>query len=201
MARTKRKWKRTGGVPAREEIAEAQAAIVATLPNIGNRPPTETCWGCGDETRPERAHIEAKINGGSTEPENFLLLCGVCHDAQPDGAPLEYQLEWLRARESRDVRLDRHARIYMEPLEAEADRLGARTLLEEGFGACLQFCGGIGNVFRVADGRAARANVDGIRANRIALLLRIFRTYVQGWQWADGPKGAPPPKEWGWDAA
>lgn len=108
----KRRYPRTGP-PSRAEIAAAQRKLVATLPNV-RTDPAATCWACGYSDaalppatarlhaaapafKPQRAHIVARVHGGSWAPRNFLLLCHPCHKEQPDGACREDQLRWLRA--------------------------------------------------------------------------------------------------------
>lgn len=50
----------------------------------------EKCWCCGysdpefPEYTTERAHIIPHALGGSSEPENFVLLCPECHVDSPD---------------------------------------------------------------------------------------------------------------------
>lgn len=57
----------------------------------------DKCWACGNwGAGVERAHIIPHSGGGSMEPLNFFLLCGACHRAQPDNAPREFQIAWLR---------------------------------------------------------------------------------------------------------
>jgi hypothetical protein len=84
---------------------------LATATGLFADSPTEEywtfCWACGrDDERValERAHIEAHWSGGSNQPDNYLLLCPMCHQEQPDEAPKEAQLEWLRNRDGWRVR-------------------------------------------------------------------------------------------------
>jgi hypothetical protein len=90
--------------PPHELIAKAQGDIVSTL---DVEAPERTCWACGMRGESgealswlERAHVKAHSSGGSTEPGNFLLLCHSCHREQPDAAPRDAQIAWLRAHES-----------------------------------------------------------------------------------------------------
>lgn len=59
-----------------------------------------TCWKCGglikDKGTGVRAHIEAHKNGGSSNPENFFILCVVCHLHQPDAITRAEQIEWIQ---------------------------------------------------------------------------------------------------------
>jgi len=59
-----------------------------------------TCWKCGDLIKTKgmgvRAHIEAHKNGGSSKPENFFMLCVVCHLHQPDAMTRPEQIEWIQ---------------------------------------------------------------------------------------------------------
>src|SRR5581483_3205674 len=84
-----------------------------------------SCWACGAgdfaETSLERAHIVAVSLGGDSTPSNFLLLCGLCHRDQPDGASREVQLMWLYAHESDIDRFMRNHWPSIERLRLETE--------------------------------------------------------------------------------
>ena len=92
--------------PSIERIVRAQRKLIETLPNVEPDLAGCHCWACGigpDEDgtrwRPDRAHLIPRSSGGGLEPSNFILLCHMCHAEQPDAAPLNAQLEWLRQRD------------------------------------------------------------------------------------------------------
>ena len=102
------------------------------------------CWACGfiGETDKndwtERAHIQAKIEGGLDAVENLHLLCSACHVSSEllDG---QNYLDWFRARTFFDVLRDlqdkyaRKATISVRTKQglarakANGVKLGART--------------------------------------------------------------------------
>lgn len=58
------------------------------------------CWRCGKEDGLIKAHIVAHSHGGSNDPDNYIILCVLCHEEQPDGASREVQLAWAAVGES-----------------------------------------------------------------------------------------------------
>lgn len=80
---------------------------------------TKTCWACGAERKSVmiRAHVVAKSVGGSDTPDNYFLLCDVCHAEQPDGLSREIQESWLIESENWFVRLFKVWTQYMEELK------------------------------------------------------------------------------------
>jgi hypothetical protein len=102
----------------------AQAALLATLPNIEADDAATCCWACGIEVGAmiERCHL-VPFASGNDEPGNIVLLCRACHRDQPDRAPLALQLAWLRSRPSFGVRLlgQCHETINFLALESGAD--------------------------------------------------------------------------------
>jgi len=57
------------------------------------------CFACGwdHNNKVERAHITAKTEGGSDQPENLHLLCRACHDSS-EFLKGEAYWEWIRKR-------------------------------------------------------------------------------------------------------
>lgn len=88
-------------MPSHQEIVNANVALIEEL-QIEH--PIRTCWACRKEFRsslPVRAHILADTHGAiSIDASNYLLFCNQCHWRQPDGAPKEYQLRWLKSNHS-----------------------------------------------------------------------------------------------------
>jgi hypothetical protein len=82
-------------------------------------------------TKPERAHIDAVKHYGDDSPSNFLLLCPVCHNEQPDGADRQYQINWLNTKQSVEDTIvsttefvsDQFERISGVPLQALIEKL------------------------------------------------------------------------------
>lgn len=119
--------------PSRERIVAAQEALIRTLPWEVQERPLDRCWACcitcDADSRVQRAHIVARQRGGSFDPSNFFLLCLVCHNEQPDNAPVEVQVRWLRTHESSVERTTRRVAPVLarfkrgEITEDEAKRL------------------------------------------------------------------------------
>jgi hypothetical protein len=117
------------GMPTIKNIVAAQNALILRL---GIEQPDDDCWGCrsDDGDGPlTRCHIVAVRNGGSMAPENFFLLCELCHRNQPDGMSLSTQLIWL---ETIEYCLDRRAR-KLRPISDAFRKFGEenKVLLEE----------------------------------------------------------------------
>lgn len=53
------------------------------------------CFACGFEADTERAHITARVEGGSDEVENLHLLCPTCHRQSEKRSGIDYYI-WLR---------------------------------------------------------------------------------------------------------
>ena len=85
--------------PTADLICFNQSELL-TLLDIPIQHGKTTCWSCKkvSSCSLEKAHIKAFSKGGSDHPRNYLLLCHTCHTNQPDGAPIEYQIEWLQKR-------------------------------------------------------------------------------------------------------
>jgi hypothetical protein len=89
--------------PRKNVIIAAQSDLIRSLSEkLMDFDPNVCCWACGDDSmETERAHVVPRSGGGSFEPSNFWLLCGLCHREHPDCASPEAQLEWLISHESR----------------------------------------------------------------------------------------------------
>ena len=89
--------KRRRKPPSAHNVATAQLDLLKSL-NIPLHLGTTTCWACNREVSGslEKAHIVPFSREGSDHPSNYLLLCHTCHTSQPDAAPFDYQMEWLR---------------------------------------------------------------------------------------------------------
>jgi hypothetical protein len=100
------------------DIVLANLDLLKTLPNLdfygfsSNSKAelerlTKTCWACGSvgDSFCVRAHVIARCHGGTDAPDNFFLLCDVCHDEQPDGLPRDVQESWLVNRDSQITNL------------------------------------------------------------------------------------------------
>jgi hypothetical protein len=109
-------------MPSIKQIVDAQELIWSYHPRDHCDPPGESCWACGGwregflhphmlaKTRQgesgqkgiERAHIHARGRGGSDSPDNFFLLCPLCH-AEQEVLPYNdkyLQVMWLYTHES-----------------------------------------------------------------------------------------------------
>jgi hypothetical protein len=120
-------------MPSTKAIAAAWAADAPWSPHIDDERAHEFCWRCAYDMhgKPTRAHIVAHRHGGTGEPRNFFLLCDKCHDAQPDAAPLELQLAWLKTgqhwinsflQDEKFMGMMKRAQAVIEALEPEDQR-------------------------------------------------------------------------------
>lgn len=109
-------------MPSHKRIVAANAALIATLPNLGDENPEFTCWACGAPCgeHPERAHVHAKRNGGTEDPSNMFLLCSYCHEGQPDGAPRDAQIRWLLSQPHEDERRAKQHQALREVMQRYA---------------------------------------------------------------------------------
>lgn len=88
--------------PRHLAIVDAQRDLWSSLDNMedtgSDREAARTCWACGKPSNAPRfrAHIVAACFGGSSDPTNYFLLCGPCHEEQPDAQPVNVQIMWLR---------------------------------------------------------------------------------------------------------
>lgn len=170
--------------PKPKSIVEANRALLASIPihssgvvRIFAGEEHETCWACGhwfDGDVPDRAHVVAHSNGGSSEPDNFYLLCHWCHCDQPDGQPRIVQDAWLRGHESKTDQINRETKREMAMLRDVADRLNAVDDLEE-------FGKDWGLLRKWADRareKYSRAGAKNVRANHRHAVLSGFVEFV-----------------------
>jgi len=94
-------------LPTKKAILKHWSAILWDPPET-----VDTCWSCGLPGLIERAHLQARCDGGSDEIDNLILLCRACHwqqetiidhhafrEALIDGAPfMSARLAYLRAK-------------------------------------------------------------------------------------------------------
>lgn len=113
-------------MPTPRAIVEANRQLVERLAFVDPDRAHATCWACGQNDRTDeprgwlqRAHVLAASGGGSDAPENFFLLCSVCHREQPDGASREAQEAWLLSHETILARAWRTVRPLAELVLAE----------------------------------------------------------------------------------
>lgn len=81
--------------PTIARIMAANPTRQATLPD----PTQPGCYKCREHySFVQRAHIVARADGGSDQPDNFWLLCPLCHNwLQPEFSTPERQEAWLAA--------------------------------------------------------------------------------------------------------
>lgn len=163
-------------LPYKAKIAQAQKDLLPTLPNLKGNAEWH-CWACGDESRDlERAHIEPASAGGSdADPTNFFLLCPRCHREQPDAAPREYQVRWLRERESFEAWCNRELREDMEAVERASEALGQRV-----YAVVWLLDVGQAGIARILNSIPVAGGYDtNLRANRRAALVQSFENFVR----------------------
>jgi hypothetical protein len=161
------------GIPSHADIAGTNRALVATLANVtADLTACWTCWACGIQCTPERAHVLARSQGGSDAPENFFLLCAVCHREQPDGAPRAAQVAWLRAREHHTQR----AHPQLEAAVRECARLGGETALAVWWHAI--GAEGVQRILGEGYKRAAANDLATMRANAASALIEAFTAWL-----------------------
>jgi len=88
-----------GPAPSHRLIVEANRKFFLYL-GLDFATAERICWACRipfANSRPVRAHVNARVWGGSNQPSNFFLLCNHCHAIQPDGAPESIQRPWVRS--------------------------------------------------------------------------------------------------------
>jgi hypothetical protein len=57
-------------------------------------------WKLAGETGLQRAHIVPHALGGGSGPDNFVMLCQICHEDSPDWDQPEAMLGWMERRPS-----------------------------------------------------------------------------------------------------
>lgn len=96
------KPKNRGTHPSHLRIAEANSELLKRISGgLSVSEAAKTCWACGKTSSRdsvgwlERAHVISAAAGGTNTPDNFFLLCSVCHREQPDGSSRNAQEVWL----------------------------------------------------------------------------------------------------------
>jgi hypothetical protein len=147
-------------VPAAKSIWRAHAVELDALGLEGLS--HKVCWGCRFATTPERAHIVARSAGGSSEPDNFVLLCHLCHKSQPDGmASLSALARWLKGRPKAAAR---HTEARLEALSEMMGRVRAEVG-EQRWAAWLATEPDGLELLGYAQSISARCNVETVFAN------------------------------------
>lgn len=119
-------------MPNVKAIAAANKSLIARLPDVYSASAHATCWACRYTSRgfvPERAHVVGLANGGSNDPDNFFLLCSLCHREQPDGADRGEQEEWLIEHEGHEERFWRDWKPTCDAVMAKARAAGGEELV------------------------------------------------------------------------
>lgn len=57
----------------------------------------ERCWRCGYKSKLEKCHIVPHSLGGKDEPNNYVLLCKLCHEENPNVRNQKIMWDWLKA--------------------------------------------------------------------------------------------------------
>ncbi|MDI1352804.1 MAG: HNH endonuclease signature motif containing protein [bacterium] len=57
----------------------------------------ERCWRCGYKSSLEKCHIVPHSLGGKDEPSNYVLLCKLCHEENPNVDDPNIMWDWLKA--------------------------------------------------------------------------------------------------------
>lgn len=80
------------------------------------------CWACGSQSSLQRAHVEPYCLNNNEEPENYFLLCELCHKEQPDVADREYQESWIINHESEITRIEREMALSIKYLKEQIEK-------------------------------------------------------------------------------
>ena len=57
----------------------------------------ERCWRCGYKSKLEKCHIIPHSLEGKDEPSNYVLLCKLCHEENPNVGNSNIMWDWLKA--------------------------------------------------------------------------------------------------------
>jgi len=171
------KKKGRGKPPSFSNIVVAQRDIIYSL-DIPINSAEKTCWSCKKyfSSNLEKAHIVAFSKGGSNLPDNYFLLCHNCHTNQPDGAPPDYQIEWLQKRpQFWEVRFDAN------PFKSEFELMSG-IKIQEFFGLIIDRHGtyGLRGVFKktLKGGTIAKAGMTSgnAMANAVHAFVHLYRS-------------------------
>lgn len=93
----------------------------------------ERCWRCGYKSRLEKCHIVPHSLGGKDEPNNYVLLCKLCHEENPNVSNPKIMWDWLKAHKTDfydtywTLRgMEEYKFIYGKSLEQEFEQLGIK---------------------------------------------------------------------------
>jgi hypothetical protein len=85
------------GAPSFKAIAQAWNKDLEDIAHCfacGYTGTGKTSWGSANLSK---AHVVPFSLGGSNDPNNFVLLCWVCHQINPETPSREHYLTWLNA--------------------------------------------------------------------------------------------------------
>jgi 5-methylcytosine-specific restriction endonuclease McrA len=115
--------------PRHREIVKAQQELLRWCPNVegvSHKDLECACWACGarcDEGL-TRCHIDRYRPNEQDRPDNFVILCDVCHRGQPDALPKGAIKYWLFTRESQSRRAERLAAPILTAFRLLTDEFG-----------------------------------------------------------------------------
>jgi hypothetical protein len=111
------------------DIVNAQQDLLKWCPNVegvSNEDLVYVCWACGARSAEHfrskqglmtRCHIERYQPNQAERPDNFILLCDLCHKEQPDALPKEAIKYWLSTRESHAKYNERMKALFNTTME------------------------------------------------------------------------------------
>jgi 5-methylcytosine-specific restriction endonuclease McrA len=124
--------------PKHRAIVNAQQELLKWCPNVEGVSTEDlvyVCWACGyrsihrsKDRLMTRCHIDPYCHNKEERPDNFILLCGVCHREQPDTLPKEALQYWLRTREPAAMRLEREYAPFSASLALLSDEVGGNVV-------------------------------------------------------------------------
>ena len=98
----------------------------------------ERCWRCAYKTKLERCHIVPHSLGGPDMPNNYVLLCKLCHAEGPNVEDSEFFWDWLKAHKASFydtywiIRgMQEYEFVYKKSFEKELEELGPLDLSQQ----------------------------------------------------------------------
>lgn len=89
-------WKSLEGLKHISKIQSQYGVKLGKLLDIEE----DCCWACFYETSSaERCHVIPDSIGGSNKPSNIVLMCGQCHQENPDINDESFFWEWFAEKE------------------------------------------------------------------------------------------------------
>ncbi|MDQ6878311.1 MAG: hypothetical protein M3082_11615 [Candidatus Dormibacteraeota bacterium] len=86
-------------------VPRQASPIVERIANYHGMPP-DKCWACGRHNKPERAHVVAHgLDGSDTDPTNYVLLCGPCHEQAPSVDDPTVMWDWIEQQQAQEMEL------------------------------------------------------------------------------------------------